>query len=260
VESREVILLTRDTATARVPTEDALCVYHESYVPPKQFPDAMPWSEFNERFLQLVDTRDTLVIVGLNRIITPANRVQVGGMVLRPRKWRRISVDTTLFRSEPWRAWFHFGCVGAPYHGYSYSYLAETDWKAFHEGKRAADPFSFEAIEQAGSGALRSEYERYFDLTVETVNVGAEFHREYAAEKARAFDEEHTISAIIKRLETFAQKALPWRTVPTPARLFAAGSHHIVRTDLKVDEFLVGRLQALADLTNKIAARFHGAD
>lgn len=255
-----MILLTEDTSSVTVDVPpDALCVHHESYAPPRQFRDAIPWSEFAERFQSLVESCSTLVIVGLNRIITPANRVKVGGMVLRPRRWRRISVDTTLFRSEPWRAWFHFGCCGVDYQGYSYSYLAETDWKAFQEGKRHQDPFSLSAIEAAGRGIVATTYRQYFDMTVETVPLGADAHREYAAEKARAFDEEHSASAIVRRLESFAQRLMPARSVPTTSRLFSSRTHHIVRTDLRVDEFLVGRLQSLASLTDDIGATFNGA-
>lgn len=256
-----MIVLTTDTAAARVPIEgSALCVHHEKCEPPRQFGKTMPWRDFSERFQSVVDTYDNLVLVGLNKIITPANRVKVGGMVLRPRKWRRHSVDQTLFVSEPWRAWFHFGCVGSPYHGYSYSYLAETDWRAFGEGKRERDPFSLEALIGAGAGVIRSEYRRLFDVSVRVVPVAAAVHAEYAAAKEAAFTSEHTLSGILRRLEGFVQRALPERRIPSTARLFTSTQHEIVRTDLMVDEFLTARLLSLADLTNQVAARFYGAD
>lgn len=237
------------------------CVVAPGYEPPRLAPGA--WVASVAEYLSspdgVIGEHSTLVVVGLQRMLTPSNRTQLGPHLLRPRPGvRRVSVDRTLFLVEPWRAWWHFGCVGARYREYTYSYLAESHWRAAQDGMRE-DPFSLDMITAAGRGVIRSLAPVYFEpLRVRTIALSAGEHREYAELKARAFDEEHTASKIIARLSGFAQERCPGRRVLTPARLFAGPSHPpVVATDLGVDAWLVGRLRALVELTNGIAKTFH---
>lgn len=264
--SEHRIVLARDTGLVRLDLDaHALCVRHRSYDPPLTGAGCrhMTFDAFEDDPRDAMRGRDTLAVVGLGRIITPGNRTREVFEVLfnLTDDWQKVSLDRTLFVSEPWRAWFHFGFVGARYREYTYSYLAESHWKAFGDGVRGDDPFGLEAIVDCGRGVVRSEDEQYFDeVAVETVALGAAAHAEYQELKAVAFDEEHTAPAIIDRLSRFAQAACPLRRIPTPARLFDRTAHRIVRTDLKVDEYLTGRLLALVELTNGIAAAFHGGE
>ncbi|HEX6940908.1 MAG TPA: hypothetical protein VF158_15935 [Longimicrobiales bacterium] len=257
-----MIILSHDTAAVRLDVDrEAICVRHPSYAAPQTGPGCahMSWEAFAAAPDRALAGRSVMVVVGLNRIITPGNRTTVGPLVLRPRQGlRRISVDHTLFVSEPWRAWFHFGCVGAPYREYTYSYLAETHWRAAQDEVRDDDPFSAGAIIEAGRGVIRSLDARYFEpLEIQRVRVGADVHARYQIEKRRAFDAEHTPHRIITRLARIAADACPARRIPTPRRLFDARRHRIVQTDLKVDDYLVGQLRALVETTNAVAEAFH---
>ena len=256
------IILARDTGSVEVDADDgAVCVRHRGCEPPRTGPGCLHLTheEFAADHRAALAGRSLMVLVGLSRIATPANRTRVGPLLWGPLPGlRRISVDRTLFVAEPWRAWWHFGAVGAPYRQYTYSYLAESHWRAAQDGVRE-DPFSLAAIARCGAGVVRSCYPRYFEpLDVEIAPVPPDARTAYVELKERAFDEEHTPSAIVERLAEFAQAACPRRAIPTPARLFAATSHRIVATDLGVDRWLVGRLRALVDLTDGIGRAFHG--
>jgi hypothetical protein len=206
----------------------------------------------------MLEGKSTLVVVGLSRILTPANRTKVGPHLLRPIPGvKRVSIDSLLFIVEPWRAWWHFGCVGAKYREYTYSYLAESRWKSAQEG-RDEDPFSLSEIGKWGDGVIRSLEPKHFgQVRVTTLDVGADAERDYQALKLKAFDEEHTASAIIKRLADFAQEVCPERKVPAVSQLFKRADHTIVSTSLGVDKWLVGQLLGLVELTDGIARRFH---
>lgn len=246
-----MIILTRDTAAVKVP-DGALCVRHRDCPAPD---GAVVYEDYSPTMLC---GRDLMVVFGLSRILTPANRTKVGQHLLRPIPGvRRISVDQTLFVVEPWRAWWHFGCVGAKYREFTYSYLAESRWKAAQEGV-GDDPFSLGEIARWGGGVIESREPQHFgSVIVQTVDVGQDAQREYQACKSKAFDEEHTPAAIIKRLAAFAQSACPDRTIPTPAQLFKRTHHRIVATGLGVDRWLVSQLLGLVALTDGIARRFH---
>jgi hypothetical protein len=197
------------------------------------------------------------VVVGLSRIITPSNRVKVGQVLMRPIDGvRRISVDRTMFISEPWRLFWHFSCIRQPYQELTDSYLAETRYKQSLDGFRE-DPFSLAEIKAYSDGKIQAHGHPFFEsFEVTRVPVSQEWHRRYAAEKASAFDEEHTPSAIIKRLEAVSREALKDRKIPTPSRLFANRHPVAIQSDLKVDDFLVGRLRYLVELTNGIHEAF----
>lgn len=258
-----MILLTRDTGMVQIDVgPEAVCIRHQNYNPPVTREGCLHLmiEEFARRPRAWMDGRSIVVTVGLNRIITPGNRTAEVFEILfnNSGEYRKISIDHTLFIGEPWRAWFHFGLVGAPYREYTYSYLAESHWKAFCDGARPDDPFALSEIEKWGAGIVRCEYPRYFEpVAEEIVEVDADTHRRYQDLKAEVFEDEHAIGRILARLSRFAQDACPRRSVPTIGRLFDRTAHRIVRTDLMIDEYLVGRLRETIALTDGIAARFH---
>lgn len=197
----------------------------------------------------------TMVVVGLSRMMTPANRVKLGRAILRPRPGiRRISVDEVLFISEPWRLWWHFHAVGeSAFWGLTDSFLAETRWKRAIE-LQEEDLFGVKPVREAMRGIVRGiDPFRFSPIDVEVRRVSARTHTSYAKLKERLFTHEKTIGAIIKKLAAFAQNEVPERSIPSPSAIFKKPPTRIMRTDLKVDEMLVGALLDRVTLTNAIA-------
>lgn len=256
------IILAKDTGFVRLDVgSEALCVHHKSYTPPLTSPGCrhIVFDEFKKNPRGAMMGRSTLVLVGMNRIITPSNRTEEVFEVIHNNStdWLKISMDRTLFISKPWRAWFHFGSVDASYREYTYSYLAESHWNAFQKGRISADPFSFDIISEFGDGVIETTYRRYFDdITVDVVQTTEEDKAIYAELKTACFEEENTAPAIIRRLAAFARDICPQRSIPVAARFFNRMAHHIIRTDLGVDEYLVGELLSMARLTDAIGDRF----
>lgn len=214
-----------------------------------------------------LSTPATMVVVGLSDILTPSNRVRVGQAILRP--WpglQRVVVDRALFTVEPWRAWWAFRAVLAPYEDYPDSYLAETRWR-FSQEKQTPDPFSLEAICRWGDDIIAApDPLRFGPIIEEVVETGDEARAEYAALKANVFEQETTLAAIVRRLSAFTEELEPRRTIPTTAVLFRDRARHlalppirVVRTDLGVDRYLADQLRHVVILTNAIADHFGGA-
>lgn len=256
-----MIVLTTDPESVVLNVgSEGLCVRHKAYAPVRTRPGcpAVTYEELEADFQSLIKGRTTLIAVGLNRIITPSNRARVGALLLKPRKGlvRKISVDATLFVAEPWRAYFHFGFTRQRYKEFTYSYLAESRWRAAQDGV-GADPFSFDAICAEGAGVLVSKYRKLFgELDARRVELPPGVHAEYQEEKAAAFDEETTIAGVLSRLGRFAQAALPERSVPTLAQFFRK-PRPIVQTDLKVDDYLVGILRDRAGMIDALGEHFY---
>lgn len=250
------IYLHRDPGALSLPVgEGALCVTAKGYAAPRTLPGCRhaAWP------ITMADLRahDTVVLVGLSKMVTPANRTPISPLVLDPHPGlQRIVVDRALFTVEPWRAWFAFGAVGAEYDGYTYSYLAESHWRAAQDGKRPVDPFSAESIARWGRGVVSAPDPWRIDLRETVVPADDATRAAYAEEKARAFDEEHTENALLRRLGAWVQARHPGRKMPAPADLWRRERVEVVRTDLGVDRFLADRLRRLAVLTNRVADTF----
>jgi hypothetical protein len=199
----------------------------------------------------------TFVVVGLSRMMTPSNRVRLGGVLHDARRGvRRIVVDRQLFVGEPWRLWWHFRCVGAddgPW-GLTDSFLAETRWQRARE-QRTTCPFALDAVVTAAKGVVRAEDAfRFGPVDVDERPVSDAVRAAYAREKERAFTNEKTLPAIIRRLAAVATEALPERAVPSAGpSLWDHPPSRIVCTDLAVDRFLVGEVLDRMALTNAVA-------
>lgn len=196
----------------------------------------------------------TMVVVGLSRLLTPSNRVKVGPLVMRQRPGiRRVVADDVLFVGDPWRLWWHFYAVGREQWGFPNSFLAESRWRMAVE-KQTENPFSVERVCAAMNGVVRARGPfRFGAVAVDVVHVAPEVHAAYAEEKERAFADEKTLSAIVKRLASVAQAAVPERQIPAVGSLWRKPPVRIVRTDLKVDDFLVNQITERMALTNAIS-------
>ena len=257
----ESIILTQDIEFVSLDLPaPVLCVHHRTYpVPVAWSAGALEFSDFARAPRQHLTGLGALVIVGLNRIMTPSNRTQEVFEILfnLSPALRKVSIDRTLFIAEPWRSWFHFGLTGTPDGAYTYSYLAESHATAYRDGRREDDSFSLAAIAECGRGVVRSIGAAVFrPLHIDVVETDEEAKRQYQAEKVKAFGKEQTLAGILLRLSAFASAVCPSRRVPSPGALFSRPSHRIVRTDLRIDEFLVGRLAELIALSNGVHEAF----
>jgi hypothetical protein len=200
----------------------------------------------------------TMVVVGLvSEITTPGNRVRTGKLLTDPLPGvERISIDDRLFTADPWRLWWHFGCVGVWFGGHDVSYALEGRWNRYVEGA-GPNPCTPEEIVRYGDGVVIAERPFHFEtVTIRVVQVDPDDHARYQAEKAAAFAQETTATKIISRLARFADEALPERSVPSTRDLFKSRSVHVVATDLGVDQFLTRGIRERIDLTNFIAEHF----
>lgn len=241
----------------------SLCVHHKSYPVPAALSGvrSIGFDEFESAARAHLQGVETLFVVGLNRAMTPSNRTAEVFEILfnATPGLAKVSIDRTLFVFEPWRAWFHFGLVGAPYLDYSYSYLAESDWKGWRDGFRTENPFDVETVERFGRGVIETQGgTAYIDaLEIETIEQSDAVHTDYSRLKSQCFVEERTITPILRRLAAFAQGVCPTRTIPSRTQLFRRRRHSVVVTDLGIDRYLATELADLTQLTQAIHEAFH---
>lgn len=198
---------------------------------------------------------DSVFMVGVSRLLTPSTRISPIWEHLFNTVDRKkiIAIDVPPYRGEIWRLWFSFWISGTDFDGYTYSYLLETHYKTWRDGKRPENPLSMERI-RAHAGDVQVEYERFFEPpSVAVVAMPPSIHRDYQALKAKLFDEHDDIKPIIKGLADFAKKAYRGRLIPQEHKMFdTPEAVRIVRTDLKVDEYLAGQLIDKIDEVNAV--------
>lgn len=259
------IILTKDTGSLDLSSAydgDNLCIYHKSYELPKisncrfiEFPKFKTDPRFYMKGI------DRLFIVGSNKIQNPASRIDQVFEILHNNtpELEKIVVDKTLFVSEPWRTIFQFIITNIEYDIYTYSYLAESHYNAYLEEISDHNPFSLEEILKWAKGKVEVRYEKYFDtIKVETIEMDASVKKAYEAYKAELFETQSSIKIIIQKLNKFAREHCKQRKMPTKNNLFNNCNVEIIKTDLKVDDYLYGELLGLINLTNDISTHLYG--
>jgi hypothetical protein len=221
----------------------------------------MPASVYLESPRQALIGVDLLVVVGMTDIVTPSNRVQTGPFLNEPlRHPRRESIDRTLFLSEPWRAWWHWGCVGARWRDVTHSFRLEGLWSQWLDA-RIDDPCSLSELMQVGADTIIAapDAPRFGGLVVDVVEQPTDVHADYQREKSAAFEQETTWRGLVRRLGIFAQSVEHRRSVPTKAQLFrqlGKSQPHLVVTDLGVDRWLTEHYNYLTNLVDGVADHF----
>lgn len=253
------ICLTNDPSSAGFPLDkSAVWVHHKSDVAPGE--RSVEVDTFVKDPRPYYANADCVVLLNLvSKIIRPGSRLKYGQYLTDP--WNgppRVSVDTHLFIQQPWRAWFHFGAVDAPFgepaEKYHTSYRVETDWNFYLEGK-IPNPCTIARIERYGAGVVVFRHGfRFLDTTIEVVAMDESVHADYADEKEEAFSECKTATSLLKRLSDYAQSVCPTRSIPKD--LFSYARPSIIVTDLGIDKYLLGEINQQIALTNQIAETF----
>lgn len=223
--------------------------------------DAIALDEFRQAPREAVGGYETVLFLGLTDMITPSNRTDdIWEYTYNQMDVPAVSVDTYLFRSDPWRSWFHFGLVDATYRDYTYSYLAETDYEQYFNGQTDDNPFSLPEIREWGTGVIESHYRQYFRTFEITVGYEADAGEqyEYSERLDTLFREKNTVGQVRRALESYAEEIYPDRTLPTRHQLFRGDREwELDITDLPIDRWKASYLQELVDLTNGIAEAFY---
>ena len=122
----------KDTSKAIIDTsiDDTLLVYKEGYkIPNLKNIEYMEFNKFKTVYSELHFNR--LIIVGLNKIIIPANRCEMVNDFIQTmtRNIPKISIDSSPFIGEPWRLWYHYDVTGCEKFNVPHGYAIETEWK-----------------------------------------------------------------------------------------------------------------------------------
>lgn len=258
-----LILLTDDIASCRViPKRNTLVVVHPNY--PRincEGATFVDYKSFEADTRRLIKDLDLLVFVGLNKMISPSNRTKIVWEVVynNTPELEKISVDTVPFLVDPWRIWFHFGAIGKRYLDYTYSYIAESHYNSFIDGYIDTNPFALDVILAQGSQIIKSTYPCWFhEIEIHTIPMPDYIHAEYQKIKQTAFEKESTLKGILRRLGAFAQSVCADRTIPVGERIWKNRNLKIIKTDLRIDDFLESRIREIAELTNSILRGFYG--
>lgn len=239
-----------------------VCVYHKSY---RDRLPAMPDCTLIEYadLCATYQTRDQfsgaeiVVFVGANKLFTPSTRFHGVWERLQyglPASVTCYAIDTAPYIGPIWRLWPHFSLARLPWDGYTYSYLLESHYNAHVAGVRGDNPMSLERIRANAAGRVAIDYRAYFAPPIVHIErLSASVHREYQALKTALFAAHDTIGPVIKGLAEFAAAHCRSRSIPQEHRLFAhPEAVHIVRTDLKVDDYLTDRLLGKVAEVNQV--------
>lgn len=191
-----------------------------------------------------------------NRLDTRLDKIQV-----RLKAAAKICIDPVPYLARPWQVYFPYSLLNKTWLGYNHSYAIEGEWKKYKEGLRD-DPCRVELIAPQIAPATLIDYCCYFDqpLEVYTEAVSEKVKAEYEAYKAKLLAEESGIASVLTKLHKFVQAWCPQRTLPLDLKkMYQPGFGRIVKTDLKLDDYLFGEMTAIIEHSNALTRRLKDA-
>ncbi len=124
----------KDTSTAIIeePPGNTLVIYRDGFgykLPEIPGAEYMEFLEYKNKYTLFEP--ELIVVIGLNRIITPSNRCDMVNEYLQTMtpNIKKICIDTDPFIGEPWRLWFHYSIANCGSFGITYSFAIETEWE-----------------------------------------------------------------------------------------------------------------------------------
>lgn len=113
-------------------TSGAILVFHAMYKAPTiEGIEVVEWDKFRVTYSNYEPS--LIILVGLNRMITPSNRCDYVHEYLTTMTPNipKISIDNSPFIGEPWRLFFHYLYAQANNFGVNYSYPVEREWQSW---------------------------------------------------------------------------------------------------------------------------------
>lgn len=256
------IFFSKNMKSLNIPVAgNTICIYH------KQYEKCLPWMDDCQfvEFGKLCDTfqehdyfteKDSVVFIGANKLFTTSTRFHPVFEILQYglNGMERFAVDISPYVGSLWRIFPHFSLAGIPFDEYTYSYLLESHYNSYLEGVRVDNPLDIRKIKQYAAENVSIDYQRFFaEPSVKIVEVSSDVHDGYLALKKELFYKYSDINKIIRGLVDYAKSACIERLVPSEHKIFEMPEEvHIIRTNLKVDEYLAGKLLTKISEVNQV--------
>lgn len=256
------IIFSKHIEDLELSIEKAVCVYHRQYTRSLPTIDGAEFIEFN----QLCESYEnyegfnnckTVIFIGVNKMFNSSTRIHPVYELLPyglPAETKLISIDKSPYIGPLWRIWPHFYITKTPFGEYTYSYLLESHYNSFLDGVRSENPLDLRFIKQYAEGNVQIDYDRFFTSpSIKVIELPQAVHADYQELKADMFEENDKIAPIIKGLSDFAKSVCKDRKIPQEHKIFETPDNvQIIRTDLKVDEYLASQLVAKMDEVNRV--------
>lgn len=129
---KDRVCFVKNTAQVTIPDlpPRTILVWHPMYTPPElSGVEYVEWEKFRATYSSFEP--ELVILIGLNRMITPSNRCDYVHEYLTTMTPNipKMSIDTAPFIGEPWRLFFHYLYSGANHFGVNYSYPVEREWQ-----------------------------------------------------------------------------------------------------------------------------------
>lgn len=193
----------KDTSTAIIKDlpKSILVIYRDGFgykLPRIPGAEYIEFMEYKKKYTLFQP--ELIIVIGLNRIITPANRCEMVNEYLQTMtpNIRKICIDTDPFIGEPWRLWFHYSIANCGNFGITYSYAIETEWEHWFYRDTQDCRLSRDNVRMFISDTMSDiePYQTIFDFT----EVSAAEEEWYRQAKKKVFSRRDTPKLIINDL------------------------------------------------------------
>jgi hypothetical protein len=228
----------------------------------------VPFEEYNKieyaSAVESLDLSKTVMIIKDLHFMLKRLDERLSMMQIKHSCYKKIVIDEVLFMVDMWKIYFPYSFFDKTLLGYSHSYAFEAAVRNYENDKSLPDPYDPAVLAGKIKGSTFINYSRYFlfNLGVEEYKVNAEELAGYERLKNKLFESETSIKRIIAKLHEYSSSLVFGHNLPLNlSRVYRwkdLKDVMILKTDLKVDNYLYSEMVKLIEGTNTLASLLHG--
>lgn len=200
-----------------------------------------------------------MIVIDLYKMLGNRLDKRLDAIQVRQKAKSKIVIDPFPYYVNPWKIYFPYSLLNKNWLQYNHSYAIEGEWNKWKNGTRLSDPCDENLIVGSVKHCTFIDYEKYFsEPEVITQTTSYEIKKEYEKYKLGLFETEATPKALLHKLDKFVQELCPWRSIPIDLKkVYKADFKKIIKTDLKIDGYLLSEINSLIGHSNNLTSGFY---
>jgi hypothetical protein len=217
----------------------------------------------NASSVESLDLSRTVMVIKDLRYMIKRLDERLSMMQIKHSCYKKVVIDTMPFYVDVWKYYFPFSFFDKTLLGYSHSYAFEADIRNHDSGVLGFDPCDAAMLAKKTYGSTFINYRKFFnfEIVVEEYRVTEEEQKKYDALKEDLFIAKKTIKPIISGLYKYSSSLVPGHNLPLDLKAvyeWSLPEKKILKTNLKVDNYLYSEMCKLINTINILAENLYG--
>ena len=245
---------------------DISSVYADKLIGYKKGLVVVPFEDYNKiEYASLVEALDltkTVMVIKDLRFMLKRLDERLSMMQIKHSCYKKIVIDIVPYVVDMWKIYFPYSFFDKTLLGYSHSYAVEAAARNYEMDNTLKNPYDTVDIAERVKKVTFINYREFFTfkLLFKEYKVTVEELAEYERLRDSLFDTESSIKRILSKLHKYASSLVAGYSVPFNLNNIYKweGEVEVIRTDLKIDDYLCSEIVKLINNTNTLVGLLHG--